>query len=293
MRQSYLINLTLLLLVLLAFWLLQRPQAPLESENPLTEISPQSIQNISIQRPGHQQITLSKSSQHWQLIAPFTARANEARINLLLGLLSERVHSQFATHDNELLNQFGLSDTSPTLTLGDQQFVFGGTESLSGRRYLLHQNTISLIDDQVSPLLNASAASFVDNRLLDNTKTISKLRLPLAFDANNQDFVTVSLHDGQWQSDGNIKISTDQIISLISSWQHAYAMQVTHSDSTTEFKQGQAVSIWLSDAAEPVELYLSHDDKMFTISNPVTQLQYHFPISILATLSVPTTQATD
>jgi hypothetical protein len=293
MRQSYLINLTLLLLVLLAFWLLQRPEAPLESQNPLTELSPQSIQNIRIQRSGHPQITLIKSNQHWQLLAPFRARANEARINLLLGLLSERVHSQFATHDNELLNQFGLTETSTVLSLDDQQFVFGGTESLSGRRYLLHNNTISLIDDQVSPLLNASAASFVDNRLLDNTKTISKLRLPLAFDANNQAFVTLSLINGQWQSDSDITLSSDQIVSLIDAWQHAYAMQVTHSNSSTELRQGQTISIWLADAAEPMELFLTHDDKMFTICNPVTHLQYHFPISTLATLSVPTTQAKD
>lgn len=80
--------------------------------------------------------------------------------------------------DEAALQQFGLSDPEVILSMNNEQFAFGGVESISENRYVLHQGMIFLVQDDVTPLLTASAGSFVDNRLIAEASQLTRLSLP-------------------------------------------------------------------------------------------------------------------
>jgi hypothetical protein len=184
--------------------------------------------------------------------------------------------------DQAALDQFGLSNPDVILSMNSEQFAFGGVESLSENRYVLHQGMIFLVQDDVTPLLTASAGSFVDNRLIPETSRISRLSLPASPNADIT--MTLTLQNGQWQSDSG-ELSADTIKTLVDSWQHAYAMQVSYldQDQLNALTEPQ-IQIWLDDKAKPMQLVLRQSGETLHLINPAQRLQYDFPLALQSQL---------
>ncbi len=280
MKSSYLTNLVLLIIVIVLLWLSQREQPSSQQPVTLSRLTAAEINNIQIQRPDKSVITLQRQQDQWFLLEPFTARANKTRTDLLLSLLSAPVRGQFQPMDQASLDQFGLRQPESTILLNGQSFYFGGIEPLNKQRYLLHNDIIYLIDDTIAPLLRASAGSFVDNRLIAEQQTISRL----AINHGDSQNISLSLQDGHWQS-SNLETSSDNLKTLIDSWQHAYAMQVRHMDETAlALLPEPQITIWLQHDAEPMSLVMTETKQTLQITNPSLQLQYDFPLALKAQL---------
>lgn len=280
MKSSYLTNLVLLIIVIVLLWLSQREQPSSQQPVTLSRLTAAEINNIQIQRPDKSVITLQRQQDQWFLLEPFTARANKTRTDLLLSLLSVPVRGQFQPMDQASLDQFGLRQPESTILLNEQSFYFGGIEPLNKQRYLLHNDIIYLIDDTIAPLLRASAGSFVDNRLIAEQQTISRL----AINHGDSQNISLSLQDGHWQS-ANLETSSDNLKTLIDSWQHAYAMQVRHMDETAlALLPEPQITIWLQHDAEPMSLVMTETKQTLQITNPSLQLQYDFPLALKAQL---------
>ncbi|RKZ79075.1 MAG: hypothetical protein DRQ35_04895, partial [Gammaproteobacteria bacterium] len=161
MKSSYLRNIVLLLLIVGLYWFNNRNNTVINNAEQLTAINSSEIQLITITRPNVDEITIEKTSSGWQISHPIKARANNTRIALLLGLLNSYSYAQQANDSNSMLEQYGLAPEKVSLKLNDYQFQFGDTETISKHRYVLHNDTIHLIDDQVTPLLNANVISFI------------------------------------------------------------------------------------------------------------------------------------
>lgn len=277
MKSSYLTNLILLVIVIALLWLSQREQST-EQQSSLSAMDPDTVELIQIERSGQPPIRLERQQGQWVLDKPFHARANSTRISLLLSLLKASVHGEFQPMDPSALAQFKLNRPEVILSMNDEQFAFGGIESLSKNRYVMHRGVIYLIQDDVTPLLTASAGSFVDNRPIPSGSQIKRLSLPYYADADSR--AELVLRDGQWQSD-NAALSADSIKALVDSWQHAYAMQVHHLDETQpgELEEPQ-ISLWLTDQPEPMQLVMRQSEQSFHLINPVLQLQYDFPLAL-------------
>ncbi len=282
MKSSYLTNLILLAIVIALLWLSQREQAPEEEAATLSTLETEDIELIEIAREGKVNLRLERQQSQWILTAPFNARANPTRVNLLLSLLKAPVHGEFQPMDEAALQQFGLSDPEVILSMNNEQFAFGGVESISENRYVLHQGMIFLVQDDVTPLLTASAGSFVDNRLIAETSRLNRLSLPSTLDSDDR--INLSLQDGQWQSD-NVELSADAMIMLADSWQHAYAMQVRYlNDTALSRLQEPQVKLWLADHSEPVQLLMRQNGDTLQLINPALHLQYDFPLAMLSQL---------
>lgn len=282
MKSSYLTNLILLAIVIALLWLSQREQAPEQQAATLSTLETEDIELIQIAREGKVNLRLERQQSKWLLTAPFAARANPTRVNLLLSLLKAPVHGEFQPMDEAALKQFGLSDPEVILSMNNEQFAFGGVESISENRYVLHQGMIFLVQDDVTPLLTASAGSFVDNRLIAETSRLTRLSLPPAIDSDDR--INFSLQDGQWQSD-NAELSADAMKMLADSWQHAYAMQVHYlNDTALSSLQEPQVTLWLAEHSEPVQLLMRQNGDSLQLINPALRLQYDFPLAMLSQL---------
>lgn len=276
MKSSYLTNLVLLIIVLTLLWLSQREQPASDDTPTISNLSAAEVFAIEISQTDKPVISLERQHDTWTLTAPFNAQANKTRINLLLSLLSAPVYGHFQPKDQAALDQFGLSKPDTTLTFNDQHFYFGGVEALNKRRYILHNEVIYLLDDNVAPLLRASAGSFVDNRLIAEQNTITQLEISNLGDND----ISLNLSDGHWQS-SEVKTSSDQLKTIIDSWQMAYAMQVRHLDekaiSTLAAPQ---IHITLENRPEPLTLIMTETAHSLQIVNPALQLQYDFPLAL-------------
>ena len=288
MKSSYLTNLVLLIIVISLLWLSQREKPASEQSPTLSTLKAEAVYQIQIQRQNKPIITLQQGQDSWALTEPFHARANQTRINLLLSLLSAPLHGEFQPLDEASLQPFGLGEPDVVLSMNDQQFAFGGVESLSQQRYVLHQGMIYLVQDDVTPLLTASAGSFVDNRLIAENNAISRLTIPAGPDT--ADSMTLEQENGHWQS-GDASLSSDELKTLVDNWQHAYAMQVRYLQAEQlSALPAPNVSVWLDAHPEPLQLILHQSEQTLHLVNPEQQLQYDFPLS-LQTQLLPRTQA--
>ncbi len=285
MKSRYLINLLLVVIVLGLYWFNTQPESSnVDSYSALTNIASDTINRITITRPNNNTILLKKQDSGWQLIQPLTAKANDTRIQLILSLLSTASFAQLTPKNETELSRFEINDSALSVRLNDQLFQFGATETLSKHRYIFYNGTIHLIDDQVTPLLNANAASFIENRLLALNKTIETVSLP-TLDADNhlsKNNITVTQHNGHWQTN-DVTLSADALTGLIQTWQHAYATQVLPlSDQEQSAPAPYTVEITFKDEPTTISLSLLINENSLSIIDDQSQLKYQFPISMLS-----------
>jgi hypothetical protein len=243
------------------------------------------VNQITIVRREQQTIHLQRDQQ-WQLSQPIHVRANQTRINLLLSLLQQPAHQQIPVTQTTDLAEFGLQQPELSLVFNEYHFAFGDTEPLSGYRYILHNQQIYLINDDISPLLGASASSFVDNRLLDPASKIAALYLPeLQNQQGQQQYAALSIvqQNDSWHSMPQ-NYPQDKLLALLQNWQQAYAMQVVILlDDETSTPDEQEVTIKLTDNTQR-KFVVSNSEEGLTLTDHQQQLQYLFPATIIPAL---------
>jgi hypothetical protein len=288
MKKSYLINLGLIRLLIGLYWFNNHSTDTVDPRNALTQTDIKAVGHIVISQTNRADITLKKTGGEWQILAPLNARANPTRVNLLLSLLTIKTDRQQAATEGQDLSHFGITSDSTRLTLGQQKFIFGNVEPLRRQRYILHNNIIYLLDDTVSPLLNTSASSFIDNRLFLKDQKITSIKLPLYQETVlAEQTITLNLVNGQWQTEHDIAM--DKLVELIDNWHHARALQVLPLDTiTSQFKPSPFhVELTINHQHDDMTLDLHLNDASFFIINVEAELAYQFPKSLAQTLLLP------
>ena len=276
MKRSYLTNLLLLTLMMVLLWQLDHVQTPQTVTTIGDSLTASMVQKITVNRAEQKTIEIIRDNNGWQLQQPFVASASESRINMLLSLLDSIPGEQFAADDLDLA-EFGLAEPSLTLTFNDKTFAFGDTESLSGQRYLRSGDSVYLFDDSISPLLQASATGFIENRLFANRGDLNALTVTYrdAQTLQNRAF-SLQLQDGQWQSTES-GFSTDQLTAIANAWQQAYAMQV--SPNTAPPADDFLPLQFNFDNGQSIAAHARLSEQGLSVLVPEWQLQYQFPAS--------------
>ena len=295
MKSSYLRNFALLLIIIGLYWFNHQSDSDVNNDQPLTTVDSSEIQLITITQPNGDEIILEKTSSAWQISHPIKARANKTRIALLLSLLNSYSYAQLADSSNKELAQFGLIPAKVSIKLDDYQFQFGDIETISKHRYVLFDGDVHLIDDQVTPLLRANAASFIDNRLILSTNIITKLELPMLNTDKtlSGNTLTIENSEGHWKSDAADKqITAIDLTILVDDWRHAYALQVQpiNSDIERTVIAPHQVRIWYQDHDMPAEFELQIIDHALFIIDRSQQLIYQFPPALAQQLLPMTIQ---
>ncbi|MFV1993505.1 MAG: DUF4340 domain-containing protein, partial [Acidiferrobacterales bacterium] len=194
-------------------------------ETPLTSLTAEDINKINsieIRRKNLADLSFKKTGQAWRLVKPFSARANKFNVNALLHITTTPVESSFTATAQEL-EKFGLSNPATVLTLDEYTIIVGRSHPLKNSRYVLSENTISVLPVQALRILENSENDFINNRLLNEGMKLSEILLP---------GVKISEKEGQWKvstkkiNGKNKKIPADKLNDFIAEWENARALTV-------------------------------------------------------------------
>jgi len=180
MSRRLLINLLLLICVIgLAVFLgTNKEQEIVEPEVTLTDIQPDSIHVIHIERQDLDDIIFQKQGNNWTMQSPFTLPANPSRIKVMLKLLQAHSYDHFSAPDNDL-TPYMLAVPAVSIVLNDTRIAFGDTNPLEKKlRYVLVKDTVHIINDSLFHQLQASATFFLDPKLIPPDATIKVMHLP-------------------------------------------------------------------------------------------------------------------
>ena len=180
MSRRLLINLLLLICVIgLAVFLgTNKEQEIVEPEVTLTDIQPDSIHVIHIERQDLDDIIFQKQGNNWTMQSPFNLPANPSRIKVMLKLLQAHSYDHFSAPDNDL-TPYMLAVPAVSIVLNDTRIAFGDINPLEEKlRYVLVKDTVHIINDSLFHQLQASATFFLDPKLIPPDATIKVMHLP-------------------------------------------------------------------------------------------------------------------
>ena len=188
MSRRLLINLVLLFCVIgLAVFLgTNKEQEIVEQDVTLTDVHPDSIHIIHIERQDLDDIIFQKQDDHWIMQSPFNLPANPSRIKVMLKLLQAHSYDHFSAADNDL-TPFMLAVPAVSIMLNDTRIAFGDINPLDKKlRYVLIKDTVHIINDSLFHQLQTSATFFLNPKLIPPDATIKAIHLPELKIENNK-----------------------------------------------------------------------------------------------------------
>lgn len=162
MKKQWLITLLLLVGALNLYLLIQIDQQDSREQEELanlTQLDPERISSIRIVRE-HGQILFNKEMDNWVMREPSQGPADPERMTELRAI---SVITPLAKYDVAQVDlaRYGLSTPQLTVYLNDTQIAFGNVNPANGRRYVLSNNRLFLIADNIFPILQLPAEQFL------------------------------------------------------------------------------------------------------------------------------------
>jgi len=164
MRNRWLVNLLLLILVIVLGALMRHALEQERQVATLTGLSPESIREIAINRSGRATIRLVQDMDGWRMESPYPVAAAAGRIGQLTGIAATEVFRSLP--EGTELAQLGLGEDSLRLTLNGLVLRFGDLDPIAQHRYVAIGDQVHLIGDGFYHHLIASPEDYVDHRLL-------------------------------------------------------------------------------------------------------------------------------
>ena len=175
-RNRWLLNLGLLAAIALLLLLLPSEEKQPTTETTLAGFLPADIQTIRIMRAGKADILFEKPAGVWRMVVPYAVNADPALIRNLLSIRSLRVHLQTDSSTIQLAD-FALQEPAVSLTLNQTRIDFGTVQPVGNLRYLLLDDKLMLVDDNMQELLNTSSLSYIDRQLIPANASIKSIRI--------------------------------------------------------------------------------------------------------------------
>lgn len=217
MHRKILINLVLILAVAaLGVFLVNTGKEPEKQVIPLTSIAPETIRRIDIEKLDQGTIRFRKNGDVWFMTAPLEVRANENRINAMLQLLKTPSFTRLSIEELNL-SRFDLAPPAITLRENGNQFFFGDTNPLEGRRYVMVGAVVHLIRDDLYPQLQQGPEFFISPQLIPEGTLLQSIELPGH---------TFNFLNNQWTSAEGTEISKASIDRLVTAWQTTRATRI-------------------------------------------------------------------
>lgn len=168
-------NLLLLVFILILLVLVyMEPGMDNHSHEYLTDLDPQSIKHISIERRELDTITLKKTRSGWKMLEPFSLDANPLRIETIIALAQKTSYTRFSALDRDL-SIYQLSPPLIRISLNDTLILLGGEDPIKHQRYALVDETIHLINAMVYYQLRANLDNFISPHILPRDAVILKI----------------------------------------------------------------------------------------------------------------------
>lgn len=275
----------LLLLVILLLVVVYEPGKEVEpAPAKLTQLTPETITHIHLQRATGNDIELSKESDNqWWMLNPYYLPANNFRVQSLLRLAETESLGSHPLKDLQPAT-YGLDKPRAVVTFNRTvQIKFGDNEPLQQRRYVQVGDLLHTVMDTFYYQAAGNPTTYLAHSLLPPKVDIVKLVLP---------GLQLVYQEGQWQrTPPHNELSADSSVELIDRWQHAQALELRPTDS----KDGKAdIEIYLKNQPDPVRFKLLQTEDEVGLIRLGTGLQYILADDVyhhLLSLPQPETQA--
>lgn len=226
----------------------------IEPEVTLTDIQPESIHVIHIERRDLDDIIFQKQGNNWMMQSPFDLPANSSRIRVMLSLLQAHSYDHFSAPDNDL-TPYMLAVPAVSIVLNDTRVAFGDTNPLEEKlRYVLVKDAVHIINDSMFHQLQASPTFFLDTKLIPPDATIKTIYLPELKIDNTED--------------GKMSGAQHQIIN---SWKQVEAVSVRKYE---EIEAIDTIRIEL-ETGELIEFIIVSNRPNLILARPERGIQYH------------------
>ena len=169
MRDRFILNIVLFAsiaaLSAVAYWQPEHKEPPVYPR--ISNMQPETVQHIDLQRRAQQSVSFIRDAQtpgegpsrSWRLTAPHNRPAKDEKVSALLNILNTRSTAIVA---GEELQRFELDEPRVTLRFDQELWSFGASHPLDGRRYVLHNGSVHLVDDRFFHHLIAEPQIYMD-----------------------------------------------------------------------------------------------------------------------------------
>ena len=230
--------------------------------DPLTKVDPRAISSIHLEPSAGGTIALLRADGTWELVAPMHIAANDFRVNALLGVLRAPVHTRIDA-SGQSLERFGLAEPQARILLDDKEILFGTTEPIHGRRYLLFDGGVALVDDAYFSHVSSSAANYVHPALLGRAPSLRSIALP---------DMRIYRQADKWRIDaGDKQASEDAIARLADAWQQAQGTAVRPYEQSLDWSGDVVIAL----ADEELRFDLAHTEFELILGRADLGIQYH------------------
>jgi hypothetical protein len=163
------------------------------------------------------------------------------------------------------LSALGLQEPKAILSLNDTRILFGTTNNIGDRRYLMIGTTIYLLADIHLPFISQGIAGLIDNRLLP--PSIPLQTFELAERKLSRDGID------NWQSSPATDIPADRLKQFISYWQSLEAPVVKVFKQSGEPLEKMVAGL---EGGSEIEFLLMSIYPELVIARPDLGVEYHF-----------------
>ena len=233
----------------------------------ISSLKPTDIETVAIQT-ADVSLNLRRDAQGWLIEAPIRWPANNINIERLLSIVNSETDSRLPA-DEINLAALGLQFPEAALTLNDTQLLFGATNNIGKRRYIMVGSTVYLLPDIHLLYFSQGLTGIVDRRLLPRRYRLESLKLS-EFDISRDT-------NDSWQVIGVDGFEPDQIINLLSNWQELEATKIKPFNTGAIPRQKLVAN--LADGSSHEYFVMSIDPEV-VIAHPQIGLQYHFPADL-------------
>ncbi len=268
LSRRWIINYFLIVLIIIFTYIGNKynVQTGYQEDRSISNIKPAQVQSLSIQTADGS-FELRRESDRWFVVEPVTWPANNINIERILSLTETETDSRLAASEIDL-NELGLQFPRAVLQIDDTRVLFGDTNNIGARRYVLINDEVFLIPDAHLAFISGGLAGFADRRLLPSAVSFNVLTLP------NQQLKRQD--NGSWSTDKGSDASPDQLNLLINNWQTLQANRVQVMDKNLAPRDRIIAN---SAEGKTFEFFLLSIEPDIIIANPSLDLQYHFDAS--------------
>ena len=262
--KRWLINYVLILLIAVFTFIGNRynVQTGYQPENRISTLKSKDIKRISI-LTADSSIQLNKAGTSWQIESPILWHANNIAVERIVGMVNAETDSRLPASDIDL-STLGLQFPKAILKLNETEFMFGATNNIGERRYILSGDAVFLLTDKYLPFIAQGISGLIDRRLLPRSLPLQALKLSTS---------TLTKSDSSsWQSSTET-ITEAQASQNINRWQTLEATQIkTYQSGQTPM---QKITAGLDNGGQ-IEFYVLSIMPKIVIARPDLGLQYHF-----------------
>ncbi len=266
LSKRWLINYLLIVLICIFTYIGYRYEVKTgyQPKNSITSLKPQDIHSAVIQTADYNFTLRRNSASQWRFEKPVAWPANNIVLERLISIVSSETDSRLSADEIDLAT-LGLQFPKAILTLNNTRVLFGSTNNIGGRRYVMIGSMVYLLPDLHLHFVTQGIRGLIDRRLLPRSIPLKSLKLA--------ELSLTRSSDGNWQTETSAENDADRLNQLANNWQTLEAGNIKTYDKAKN--PLQKIVAGLQDGSK-VDFYLMSIKPEIVIARPELNLQYHF-----------------